>query len=164
MCLYFELLFKCATTASLHFFACAEIIFVMKWLRANQWAQQCRVTFLPLQQFRQKINITSSRWLTESELSCERRTLSDQDILLETDNISNVEIKYRGFRICKVVHSEQQKTKLSTEKTRMADISGIPSHVPQEYKDQLQSFQSQIKILLQNHQVSFSHNQINRRS
>ena len=45
----------------------------------------------------------------------------------------------------------------------MADISGIPSHVPQEYKDQLQSFQSQIKILLQNHQVGFSHNQINRR-
>ena len=108
MCLYFELLFKCATTASLHFFACAEIN-VMKWLRANQWAQQCRVTFLPLQQFRQKINITTSRWLTESELSCERRTLSDQDILLETDNISNVEIKYRGFRICKVVHSEQRK-------------------------------------------------------
>ena len=108
MCLYFELLFKCATTASLHFFACAEIN-VMKWLRANQWAQQCRVTFLPLQQFRQKINITTSRWLTESELSCERRTLSDQDILLETDNISNVEIKYLGFRICKVVHSEQRK-------------------------------------------------------
>ena len=37
----------------------------------------------------------------------------------------------------------------------MADISGIPSHVPQDYKDQLQSFQSQIKILLQNHQVRF---------
>jgi len=35
----------------------------------------------------------------------------------------------------------------------MADISGIPGHVPQQYKDQLQSFQSQIKILLQNHQI-----------
>ena len=36
----------------------------------------------------------------------------------------------------------------------MADISGIPETVPQEYRDQLQKFQSQIKILLQNHQVS----------
>ena len=36
----------------------------------------------------------------------------------------------------------------------MADISGIPETVPQEYRDQLQKFQSQIKILLQNPQVS----------
>ena len=38
----------------------------------------------------------------------------------------------------------------------MADVSGIPSSVPQQYKDQLQAFQSQIKILLQNHQVRFT--------
>ena len=39
----------------------------------------------------------------------------------------------------------------------MEDLSGIPEEVPQEYKDQLVKFQTQIKVLLQNYQVSFSY-------
>ena len=35
----------------------------------------------------------------------------------------------------------------------MQTFDGIPEIVPQEYKDQLEKFQIQIKILLQNHQV-----------
>ena len=112
MCLYFELLFKCATTASLH---------SLLWLRWNKFCNevtesQSESAGMPrnfcssaaVQTKNKYYNLTVADG-AESELSCERRTLSDQDILLETDNISNVEIKYRGFRICKVVHSEKEK-------------------------------------------------------
>jgi len=35
----------------------------------------------------------------------------------------------------------------------MADLPGLPSEVPQEYRDQLVKFQKQIKILINNHQI-----------
>lgn len=38
----------------------------------------------------------------------------------------------------------------------MDNLSGIPEEVPQEYKDQLLKFQNQIKVLLQNYQVSYN--------
>jgi len=39
----------------------------------------------------------------------------------------------------------------------MEDLSRIPEEVPQDYRDQLVKFQAQIKVLLQNYQVRFSH-------
>ena len=46
--------------------------------------------------------------------------------------------------------------RMTNKSTSMESPSaGIPEEVPQEYKDQLGSLQTQIKILLQNHQVSY---------
>ena len=39
----------------------------------------------------------------------------------------------------------------------MAELPGLPVEVPQEYRDQLVKFQEQIKILINNHQVSLPH-------
>ena len=40
----------------------------------------------------------------------------------------------------------------------MDDLPGLPSEVPQEYREELVKFQKQIKILLNNYRVSKSAN------
>ena len=158
MCLYFELLFKCATTASLHFFALC-----LRW-NCNEVTESQSVSAGMPRKFSCSAAVqTKNKYYNLTVADGEWAELRAENFEWSGHSFGDGQYLKCGNKIPRLQNLQScafwtTKTKLSTEEKRMADISGIPSHVPQEYKDQLQSFQSQIKILLQNHQVRFSDN------